>query len=84
MRRPVVASRLPLVERAFPPDALAVYEPGDVRSLAWAVLHVVDDGDSREIAVGQAADVVSRTAWETVRAPYLDLVERLTGDRPTS
>ncbi len=29
MGKPVVASRLPMVERTFPPDSVATYDPGD-------------------------------------------------------
>jgi len=34
MRRPVIATRLPLVERTFPAETVAVYEPGDADDLA--------------------------------------------------
>ena len=77
MGRPVVASRLPLVERAFPAGSLAVYEPGDPASLAAAILAVNDDPAGREATVAGAAEVVRAAAWEVVRAGYLALVERL-------
>ena len=38
MDKPVVASRLPTVERYFDADTLAVYEPGDHESLAATIL----------------------------------------------
>jgi glycosyltransferase involved in cell wall biosynthesis len=81
MRRPVVASRLPPVERAFPPGALSVYQPGDPADLAAAILRLVDDAEARTAAVAQAYEVARATAWEAARGPYLELVERLAGHR---
>jgi glycosyltransferase involved in cell wall biosynthesis len=77
MLRPVVASRLPLVEHAFPPGAVATYEPGDPSALAAAVLRLVDDPPGRQAAVAAAANVVQSAAWEVARGPYLTLVEGL-------
>ena len=81
MNRPVAASRLPLVEQAFPPGSLAVYEPGDPASLGAAVLSILDDVATREAAVGAAAGVVRTMSWEVARGPYLALVEELATDR---
>ena len=36
MGKPVVASRLPMVERTFPPGSVATYDPGDPASMAAA------------------------------------------------
>ena len=38
MGKPVVASRLPLVERTFPEGTVAAYEPGDAEGMAAAIL----------------------------------------------
>jgi len=77
MHRPVVASRLPLVERAFPAGALFVYEAGDPASLSAALERLVDDPVAREEAVAAAAATVRGSSWEVARAGYLALVERL-------
>ena len=84
MLRPVVASRLPLVERAFPPGALFVYEAGDPVSLAAAIEHLVDDPAARERAVASAAEAVRAASWEVARVGYLALVERLAGGARTA
>jgi glycosyltransferase involved in cell wall biosynthesis len=80
MRRPAVASRLPLVERTFPSGTVATYEPGDADALAAAILALVDDGPSREAAVAAAAELVESMAWERDQAAYLALVDGLAGD----
>jgi glycosyltransferase involved in cell wall biosynthesis len=82
MGRPVVASRLPLVERAFPAGSVFVYEPGDPAALAAAILAIADDDARREAAIAGAAEVVQRAAWEVVRSDYLALVERLARGTP--
>ncbi len=51
MGKPVVASRLPLVERTFPEGTVAAYEPGDPAAMAAAILGFVDDPIVREAAV---------------------------------
>src|SRR6266705_659245 len=48
MLRPVVASRLPMVERMFPADTVTTYEPGDPDSLAVAILALVESPAARE------------------------------------
>ena len=77
MGKPVVASRLPLVERTFPHGSVSTYEPGDARSLADAVIRLADDALAREAAVARTASIVVDAAWERASRPYLALVERL-------
>jgi len=84
MHRPVVASRLPLVERAFPAGALFVYEAGEPASLSAALERLVDDPAAREVAVAAAAATVRGSSWEVARAGYLTLVERLAGGGRTA
>lgn len=84
MRRPVVASRLPLVEQAFPPGALFVYEAGDPASLSTALERLVDDPAARDAAVEAAAATVRASSWEVARTGYLALVERLAGGGRTA
>ena len=81
MGKPVVASRLPLVERTFPPGSVSTYEPGDPRSMADAIAAVADDADARERAVQRTAAIVADTAWEHGSQAYLALVERLIARR---
>jgi glycosyltransferase involved in cell wall biosynthesis len=80
MGKPVVASRLPMVERTFPPGSVATYNPGDAASMAAAILSFVDDPDARRGAVERTAEIVRASAWETEAARYVALVDRLAGD----
>jgi glycosyltransferase involved in cell wall biosynthesis len=80
MGKPVVASRLPMVERTFPAGSVATYEPGDPESLAAAVLALADDPAARLDAVARTGDIVRAASWERESERYLDLVERLAAD----
>ena len=53
MGKPVVATRLPMVERTFPAGTVTTYEPADDRSLADAVIRLTDDALAREAAVAR-------------------------------
>jgi glycosyltransferase involved in cell wall biosynthesis len=77
MARPVVASRLSLVDRAFPEDAVERYTPGDEDNLAAAILRLVDDRTARESRVSQTLERVRDLAWEREQHRYLALVDRL-------
>ena len=77
MGKPVVASRLPLVERTFPEGTVAAYEPGDAEGMAAAILGLADDPLGREAAVAQMRDVVRDAAWEREAERYVAIVERL-------
>jgi glycosyltransferase involved in cell wall biosynthesis len=81
MGKPVVGSRLPLLEETFPPDTVAAYEPGDPASIAAAILALVDDPVARAERVRRTMDIVRETSWETASRPYLELVGRLTDPR---
>ncbi len=77
MGKPVLASRLPTVERYFGPDALCYYEPGDAASLAAAIRRLVDDPAWRQRTVDAAGDRVRDLSWDRESARYVALVERL-------
>jgi glycosyltransferase involved in cell wall biosynthesis len=79
MGKPVVASRLPMVERTFPEGSVATYEPGDAASLAAAIARLIDDHAARDQAVEAAAAVVREASWEGEAVRYVGLVERLIG-----
>lgn len=64
MGKPVLASRLPMVERTFPPGTVATYEPGDADGLARGILALVDAPAAREAAVESTAARVRELAWE--------------------
>ena len=80
MRRPAVASRLPLVERTFPAGTLATYAPGDADDLGDRILGLVDEPAARDAATSAATDLVAEMSWERDAADYLALLERFARD----
>lgn len=85
MRKPVVASRLPMIERTFPPGSVRAYEPGSSESMAAEILAIVDDPLAREAAVERTFAIVREHSWEREAERYIALVERLARDtRPAS
>jgi glycosyltransferase involved in cell wall biosynthesis len=76
MGRPVVASRLPMVERTFGDDVVT-YTPGDADDLVRALLHLVDQPGAREALVARALERVRGLAWEREAPRYLALVDGL-------
>ena len=81
MRRPAVASRLPLVERTFPPPSVAIYEPGDPEDMARRILGLVEEPGAREAGVRAASELVASMAWEEDARAYVGLIDRLARDR---
>jgi glycosyltransferase involved in cell wall biosynthesis len=80
MGKPVVASRLPLVERTFPPGSVAVYAAGDPDALAAAILAVVDDPSAREAAVERTMARIQELSWEHEADRLMALFEQLAPD----
>ena len=81
MRRPAVATGLPLVEATFPAGAIATYAPGDADDLANRILGLVDEPAAREAAVETAANLVATMSWERDALDYLAVLERFARDR---
>ena len=79
MGKPVVASRLPTVERYFAPETLAVYEPGDPESLATAILALVDDPKGRRARVDRTRRRIDELSWTRQAEAFKAVVVRLTG-----
>ena len=77
MGKPVVASRLPLVERTFPPGTVRTYEPGNSGSLAAAIAVIADDPAARNRAVAATLGIVRERSWEHEAVGYVQLVEEL-------
>jgi glycosyltransferase involved in cell wall biosynthesis len=80
MGKPVVASRLPMVEHTFPVGTVVTYEPGDAGGLARAILGIVDDPLAREAAVERTAAIVANNSWDREADRYIALVDALAGD----
>ena len=79
MGKPVVATRLPMVERTFPPGTVWTYASGDPGSMAAAIVEIADDPLAREAAVARTASIVEAGSWEHEAAGYLAIVEQLVG-----
>lgn len=77
MAKPIVASRLPMVERVFPPGAIRCYEPGDPDDLARVILAVIDDSEGRIDATRQASVAVGEHSWEREAERLVALVDRV-------
>ena len=81
MRKPVVASRLPTVERYFNADTISTYEPGDPADLARAILTLADDPAVRAARVEATCARVDDLSWSRQARSYLELVERMVARR---
>ncbi len=77
MDKPVVASRLPTVERYFDADTLSVYEPGDHESLAATLLRLVDRPAERRARVKRTRRRVEELSWTRQAAALLGVVDRM-------
>jgi glycosyltransferase involved in cell wall biosynthesis len=77
MGKPVIASRLPLVERTFGPDTVLTYDPGNADDLAAAILHLVDDAADRSTRVERTLERVRELSWDRAGPEYVALVESL-------
>ena len=78
MDKPVVASRLPTVERYFASDTLSIYESGDPESLAATILKLVDDAPGREARVEKTLRRLDALTWTRQGQAFLEVVDRLT------
>lgn len=82
MGMPVVASRLPVIERYFEDDVLLA-EPGDAASIAAALEGVRADPMAARDRAERAAQRLARIEWRQQRDGYLALIDELAGRTPT-
>ena len=81
MGLPVIASRLPVIERYFGDDVLLA-EPGDAASIAAAIEGVRADPVAARTRAERASKRLAKIEWRQQRQGYLDLVDGLvTGAR---
>lgn len=81
MGKPVVATRLPMVERTFPAGSVLLYDSGDVDAMVEAIVTLADDPAMRAAVVEHTAAIVRASSWESESRRYLAIVDRLTRDR---
>ena len=77
MGKPVVASRLPMIERTFPSGTVATYEPGDAEDMARRIVELADDRTDRETRVARTDARVRELGWDREAERYRALVDRL-------
>ena len=80
MGKPVLASRLPTVERYLGEDTVYYFEPGDPVSLAAAIRRMVENPERRLEAVRRAGQRVAELSWERESARYVAVVDALARD----
>ena len=76
MGLPVVASRLPVIERYFGDDLLLA-EPGDAASIAAAIEGVRGDPVAARTRAERASKRLAKIEWRQQRQGYLELVDGL-------
>jgi glycosyltransferase involved in cell wall biosynthesis len=76
MGLPVVASRLPVIERYFGDDVLLA-EPGDASSIAAAIEGVRRAPETALDRAQAASERLAQIEWRRQREQYLDLVDGL-------
>jgi glycosyltransferase involved in cell wall biosynthesis len=77
MSKPVVVTRLPLVEQMFPVGTVRTYEAGDAASMAAAIAAVADDPVRRDSGVAATLAIVRARSWEHEAIGFVALVEGL-------
>ncbi len=83
MRKPAIASWLPLVESTFGRDSVVTYPSGDAAALAAAIVRLADDPPEREARVAATAERVSDLGWEREGVRYVALIDSLAKGRAT-
>jgi glycosyltransferase involved in cell wall biosynthesis len=78
MGLPVVASRLPVIERYFGDDVLLA-EPGDPASIAAAISAVRADPEAARERGRRAARRLAQIEWRRQKEGYLELIDDLVG-----
>lgn len=77
MGLPVVAARLPVIERYFGDDEITWFEPGSGEALADALVAVHDDFEAARLRALKASARLESLAWPRQRASYLAMLDGL-------
>lgn len=79
MAKPVVCSRLPMVEATLGVGRVWTYTPGEAAEMLAAIIAIVDDEAERAARVAAASARTRELAWEIEGPRYVRLVESLAG-----
>ena len=81
LRKPVIVSRLPPVERMFDDSCVKLYEPGDYQALARCIMELyLDPGQGREL-VENAYRRYAKICWRNSKKEYVKVVDDLVAGR---
>jgi glycosyltransferase involved in cell wall biosynthesis len=75
---PAIVSKTAIDSHYFDDSIVKFFTPGDVESLAEAMLELIKDRQQRLILTRNAAAFIEKNAWVHKGKEYLDLVDRLT------
>ena len=75
---PAIVSKTAIDSHYFNDSIVRFFEPGNVESLAGAMLELIKDRQQRVILARNAAKFIQENAWVHKGKEYLDLVDRLT------
>jgi len=78
MGLPVIASRLPVMQRHFSDHQVRYAEPGSVSGLADAIIDLSFERDDAQRRALRASGALTPIDWTRQRRAYLGLVDRLT------
>jgi len=81
MGLPVIASRIPGIQRYFPGDELTLCAPGDPDAFASAVELLCAEPTLAHARAARASATLTTLGWPRQRARYLALVDELVGRR---
>ena len=76
--RPVVASRLTVLEHYFGDESLFMFRPGEVDDCAAKLVAVHSNPEEAQARVENARDVLHTIGWAKQEATYLSVVDSLT------
>jgi glycosyltransferase involved in cell wall biosynthesis len=74
---PVVAPRLPAIQRYFTDDMITYYEPENLDSLAAAILRLHGDADLRRRQAAKARTFLAHYGWERQGPELVDMYRTL-------
>lgn len=76
---PIILSRTQIDQLYFDESMVKFFEPGNIASLAGAMLALIRNRDLRETLSANGLEFASKNRWNVKQHLYLDLVDRLCG-----
>jgi peptidoglycan/xylan/chitin deacetylase (PgdA/CDA1 family)/glycosyltransferase involved in cell wall biosynthesis len=75
--RPLVTSRLSVLQRYFGEEALFMCEPGNIDDCAAKIVQVYQRPEEAKSHVGKAQEALKKFAWEKQKAVYLEIINNI-------